>query len=121
MSSTTGNHPLPLPIIPITDSRAEEIRTCSNIAVAAGSSVANGASYLGRPWRNYARVVFQTTDMSAVINSAGWASWSDAAPNTDHVYFKEYKNTGTGSQGTRVSWAIQLFLPFSRRGVFGFC
>ena len=46
-----------------------------NIAAASGNSVPNGAYYLGRPWGQYARVVFQKTSMSAVINSAGWSVW----------------------------------------------
>lgn len=47
---------------------------CS-IAAASGESVAAGTYYLGRPWGNYARVVFQNTVMSSVINAAGWSEW----------------------------------------------
>lgn len=59
----------------------------STVAAAAGADVASGAFYLGRPWRDYARVVFQDTSMTDVINSAGWSEWSAAEPNTDHVTF----------------------------------
>jgi hypothetical protein len=68
----------------------------SNVAAASGNTVANGAYYLGRPWRDYARVTFQNTALSAVINSAGWHIWSTATPNTDHVSYTEFANTDEG-------------------------
>lgn len=49
--------------------------------------MASGAYYLGRPWSEYARVVFQSTSMTDVINSAGWSEWSTTEPNTEDVYF----------------------------------
>lgn len=79
-----------------------------NIAAAAGNAVANGAYYLGRPWRQYARVVFQKTNMTSVINSKGWSIWNTGQENTDHVLFGEYGNTGAGSQGQRASFATKL-------------
>ncbi|KAJ4244738.1 hypothetical protein NW762_014313 [Fusarium torreyae] len=79
-----------------------------NIAAAAGNSVANGAYYLGRPWREYARVVFQKTSMSAVINSKGWAVWNTGNEQTGHVLFGEYGNSGAGASGTRASFATKL-------------
>lgn len=62
----------------------------------AGQSVPDGAYYLGRPWRDYSRVVFQSTSMSAVVNPAGWRAWSsnDAPPDT--VFYAEYANSGDG-------------------------
>jgi pectinesterase len=47
----------------------------STIAAASGQSVTSGSYYLGRPWRDYARVIFQLTSMTDVINSAGWEEW----------------------------------------------
>ncbi|PCD23653.1 hypothetical protein AU210_015170 [Fusarium oxysporum f. sp. radicis-cucumerinum] len=75
---------------------------------AAGNAVANGAYYLGRPWRQYARVVFQKTNMTSVINSKGWSIWNTGEENTAHVLFGEYGNTGAGSQGQRASFATKL-------------
>ncbi|KAL7266771.1 hypothetical protein RUND412_010665, partial [Rhizina undulata] len=72
-----------------------------NVAAASGSSVSGGASYLGRPWRNYSRVVFQNTALSEVVNSAGWSVWSSSTANTDNVYYMEYGNTGAGASETR--------------------
>ncbi|KAH7234895.1 family 8 carbohydrate esterase [Fusarium redolens] len=79
-----------------------------NIVAAAGNAVANGAYYLGRPWRQYARVVFQKTSMSSVINSKGWSIWNTGEENTAHVLFGEFDNTGAGSQGQRASFATKL-------------
>ena len=37
-----------------------------------------GTVYLGRPWRNYARVVFQNTVLGSNVIAAGWKVWSDS-------------------------------------------
>ncbi|KAH8664748.1 family 8 carbohydrate esterase [Ilyonectria robusta] len=79
-----------------------------NIAAASGNSVTNGAYYLGRPWRAYARVVFQKTSMSSVINSAGWKIWNTDDPRTSNVLFGEYSNTGAGASGSRASFSTKL-------------
>ncbi|KAM0371270.1 hypothetical protein ACHAPK_005490, partial [Fusarium culmorum] len=79
-----------------------------NIAAAAGNNVANGAYYLGRPWREYARVTFQKTSMSAVIHPAGWSIWNKGEENTGHVQFNEFGNTGAGSTGARASFSKKL-------------
>ncbi|KAF2744177.1 carbohydrate esterase family 8 protein [Sporormia fimetaria CBS 119925] len=91
----------------------------SNIAAASGNVVPAGAYYLGRPWRNYSRVVFQTTSMSDVVNSAGWRTWNTDDPRTDRVYYGEYKNTGTGSKGTRASFAKMLNSPVAVESILG--
>ncbi|KAF2655571.1 carbohydrate esterase family 8 protein [Lophiostoma macrostomum CBS 122681] len=89
------------------------------IAAADGNSVKSGAYYLGRPWRDYARVIFQYTEMSDVINSAGWAEWQSSDTRTDHVYFGEYSNTGDGAKGTRASFAKTLSSPAEISTVLG--
>lgn len=74
----------------------------SNVATASGSSVASGSVYLGRPWRNYSRVVVQNTQLSNIINGAGWLVWSSGSPNTGNVYYREFNNAGAGASGSRV-------------------
>lgn len=56
----------------------------------------NGTAYLGRPWRPYARVVFQNSDLSDVVKPEGWKRW-DNTSSIDNVYFKEFNNTGLGA------------------------
>jgi pectinesterase len=80
----------------------------SNVAAASGNSVPSGAYYLGRPWRNYSRVVFQSTSMSNVINAAGWKIWNTGDERTDQVTYGEYANSGDGSKGTRASFSKKL-------------
>lgn len=76
--------------------------------VLGSSSVSEGTVYLGRPWEAYARVVFQESSLSDVINSAGWEEWSSSEPNTSDVYLAEYDNSGDGASGTRASFATTL-------------
>ncbi|OJD30767.1 carbohydrate esterase family 8 protein [Diplodia corticola] len=92
----------------------------SNVAAADGASVASGAIYLGRPWRNYARVVFQDTALADIINAAGWAQWSSSDTRTDAVTFAEYGNTGDGaSTSSRASFSEQLSSAVSMSDVLG--
>jgi pectinesterase len=79
-----------------------------HIKAASGQSVAAGAYFLGRPWAEYARVVFQNSDMSNVINAAGWHIWNTGNEQTGHVTFGEYGNTGAGASGTRASFGKKL-------------
>lgn len=91
----------------------------STIAAATGNTVPSGAYYLGRPWEQYARVAFQDTSMTDVINSAGWSEWSTSEPNTQDVTFAEYGNTGAGASGTRASFATKLNAPLSIESILG--
>ena len=89
------------------------------ISAFAGNSVPAGAYYLGRPWKDYARVAVQNSNLGAVINAAGWSQWSSSQPNTDHASFGEYDNTGAGASGTRASFATKLSSPVTIASVLG--
>lgn len=54
----------------------------------------SGQLYLGRPWRPYARVVFQYTSLDANIVEDGWSVWTDSDPRTSNILFGEHSNTG---------------------------
>lgn len=90
-----------------------------SVAAASGQSVTTGSAYLGRPWTEYARVVFQKVSLSSVINSAGWIEWSSTSPNTADVLFGEYANTGTGASGTRATFAKKLSSAVSISSILG--
>ncbi|KAG3075801.1 hypothetical protein PI124_g4874 [Phytophthora idaei] len=78
-----------------------------------------GQAFLGRPWRPYARVVFQNSDLSNVINPAGWQTWNGDS-NTANVYFKEYKNRGAGAAtDKRVGFSGPLQKPVAVTEVLG--
>ncbi|KAE8131450.1 pectin lyase fold/virulence factor [Aspergillus pseudotamarii] len=91
----------------------------SSVAAADGNDVPSGTYYLGRPWSQYARVLFQKTSMTDVINSAGWSEWSTTQANTENVTFAEYGNTGAGAKGTRASFSEKLSEPVSISTILG--
>jgi pectinesterase len=91
----------------------------STIAAAAGNSVAAGAYFLGRPWGAYARVVFQSTSMTNVVNAAGWHVWGTSDARTSNVVFEEYANTGDGASGTRASFSKKISTPVAITTVLG--
>ncbi|KEP53084.1 pectinesterase [Rhizoctonia solani 123E] len=79
-----------------------------------------GTVYLGRPWSNYARVIFQNSKVSSEVQAAGWEIWSSATPNTDNVLFGEYNNGGAGAWQTgRVSFATKMSAGISIGTVLG--
>ncbi|KKY37851.1 putative carbohydrate esterase family 8 protein [Diaporthe ampelina] len=71
--------------------------TDSVVTAAEGAEVEDGSVFLGRPWRNYARVTFQRCEMGSHINETGWSEWTEDEPQTDHVTFEEWDNSGAGS------------------------
>jgi len=74
------------------------------LGTGAASSIA-GTVFLGRPWGDYARVVFQNSDLGNIITSVGWQAWTTSQP-TANILFAEYNNVNAA--GTRVSWAKKL-------------
>ncbi|KAG8941963.1 hypothetical protein FRC04_003922 [Tulasnella sp. 424] len=80
----------------------------------------SGSVYLGRPWRNYARVVFQNSNLGSNIVTAGWKNWSDSDPRTDNILFGEYNNSGSGAwKSGRASFATNLSSGISISTVLG--
>jgi pectinesterase len=73
-------------------------------------AAADGISkvYLGRPWRDYAKVVFMDCEMGKHILPDGWSNWSGTSRDKT-AYFAEYGNTGPGAENKqRVGWSHQL-------------
>ncbi|KAH7344695.1 putative pectinesterase precursor [Rhizoctonia solani] len=74
----------------------------------------SGQQYLGRPWRDYARVIVQNSNIGAHVVAAGWSQWSSTSPNTDHVLFGEFSNKGAGAWregrmiGTQLSAGVSI-------------
>lgn len=65
-------------------------------------------TFLGRPWRNYARTVFLRTAMSAVVRPGGWDNWNKPAAEAT-TFYAEHGSTGDGApSGARVRWAKPL-------------
>ncbi len=49
-------------------------------------------TYLGRPWRDFAAVVFMNSEMSGVVRPVGWNNWNMPDRETTSRYF-EYKSS----------------------------
>lgn len=64
--------------------------------------------YLGRPWRDYARVVFIECDMGTHILPQGWSNWDNTSRDKT-AYYAEFNNAGPGyTSEKRVKWSYQL-------------
>lgn len=64
--------------------------------------------YLGRPWRDFARVVFLYCEMGAHILPEGWQNWA-GTQRAQTAYYAEYGNTGSGAaMARRVRWSRSL-------------
>jgi pectinesterase len=65
-------------------------------------------TYLGRPWREFARTVFLRTELSAHVRPEGWHNWNK--PGAEQTtFYAESGSTGPGtSPATRVPWAKAL-------------
>ncbi len=71
--------------------------------------------YLGRPWRDFARVVFLNCAMGSHIRPEGWENWSGTARDKT-AYYAEYGNTGPGAVRTnRVGWSHVLSKKEARK------
>ncbi|CAK5267399.1 unnamed protein product [Mycena citricolor] len=77
------------------------------VAPGTGTSLA-GKVYLGRPWSQFARVVYTNSNIGAHVNALGWDTWSSASPNTAHVLFAEFGSSGAGAAGKRASFSKKL-------------
>jgi len=74
--------------------------------VTADTQVTN--EWLGRPWRNYASVIFRECELPSVVNPLGWHNWKDPEREKTARYY-ESKCTGPGADRTkRASWSREL-------------
>jgi pectinesterase len=65
-------------------------------------------TYLGRPWRDFAQVLWLETEMSEVVRPVGWHNW-DRPEREKTSRYREYGSTGPGANArTRVSWSKLL-------------
>ncbi|EPS39664.1 hypothetical protein H072_6549 [Dactylellina haptotyla CBS 200.50] len=86
---------------------------CTISAVSGVTMTNNG--YLGRPWRQYARVIFQYCSLPSFINPAGWTTlYAGATP-----LFYEYQNTGAGSGTSQRLYESSISAAVSKTTVLG--
>ncbi|CAN0902886.1 Pectinesterase 3 [Linum grandiflorum] len=61
-------------------------------------------TYLGRPWKAYARTVIMQSTISDVVHPAGWHEW-DGNFALDTLFYGEHKNSGGGAGvNGRIKW-----------------
>ncbi|CAK7219936.1 hypothetical protein SEUCBS140593_004063 [Sporothrix eucalyptigena] len=85
--------------------------TCRVTYTSTYSTSQLGTTYLGRPWSQYAIVVYMNSYLDQHINAAGWEQWSTSSPNTAGVLFGEFNNSGPSSwtaSTARASFATNL-------------
>ncbi len=64
--------------------------------------------FLGRPWRQYAKVVYLNCELGNHILPVGWQNWGNVE-NEKTAYYAEYNNKGEGAAtNKRVPWSKQL-------------
>ncbi|KAG7383252.1 hypothetical protein PHYPSEUDO_003875 [Phytophthora pseudosyringae] len=77
------------------------------------------STVLGRPWRPFAKVIWQNSELGDVVKPEGWARW-DATSSTDKIVFKEFNNSGPGAvTANRVAFSGQLDKPVAITEVLG--
>lgn len=65
-------------------------------------------TYLGRPWRPHAQVIFLNSELSEVVRPQGWDNWRNPENEATARYF-ESENTDPGAHmEARVSWVRPL-------------
>lgn len=63
---------------------------------------------LGRPWRNYAYVLWKECVMDLDLNPEGWNNWNDPEREKTARYY-EYRCTGRGSdRSQRATWSHEM-------------
>ncbi|KAI1454406.1 carbohydrate esterase family 8 protein [Annulohypoxylon moriforme] len=70
---------------------------CLVTAAEGYASATKSGVYLGRPYSEYARVVFKDSYLDSVVQPAGWEQWSSSDPRLDDILFAEFNNTGPGN------------------------
>ncbi|MCM1025210.1 MAG: pectinesterase family protein [Roseburia sp.] len=72
------------------------------------SSGEENTVYLGRPWRDYANVVFADCEMGSHIKKEGWHNWGNPEREKTSRY-SEWGSTGAGgAMEGRVSWRKEI-------------
>ncbi|KAI1387386.1 carbohydrate esterase family 8 protein [Hypoxylon trugodes] len=70
---------------------------CLVTAAAGYESATKSGVYLGRPYSEYAKVIFKNSYLDSMVHPVGWKIWGTSDPRTDHIVFAEFNNTGPGN------------------------
>ncbi|KAE8377602.1 putative pectinesterase A [Aspergillus bertholletiae] len=89
------------------------INNC-NIKAASGVDL-TGDVYLGRPWRVLARVIYQNSVLSNIVNAKGWHAMADGATP---LYY-EFNNSGAGSDTSEREYLSTIDAAVTKEIVLG--
>jgi pectinesterase len=70
-------------------------------------------TFLGRPWRDFAKTIFIRTDMSDVVQPAAWDNWNKPAAEKTTFYAEADSTGGGASSKTRAPWAKEMDSDFA--------
>ncbi|VYS57346.1 unnamed protein product [Arabidopsis thaliana] len=109
--SIRPRQPLPNQFNTITAEGTQEANQNTGISIHQCTISPNGnvtaTTYLGRPWKLFSKTVIMQSVIGSFVNPAGWIAWNstyDPPPRT--IFYREYKNSGPGSDlSKRVKWA----------------
>ncbi|KAF9468718.1 pectin methyl esterase [Collybia nuda] len=87
----------------------------SSTITSTGSTDLTSKVYLGRPWRQYARVVFQNSDLPALINPIGYSTLAAGAT----PIFSEFGNTGAGASTSKRVTYTPISAAITKNQVLG--
>ncbi|KAK7048664.1 pectin methyl esterase [Favolaschia claudopus] len=87
----------------------------SSTITSASSTSLVGKVYLGRPWRMYARVVFQNSVLPNLINAAGYTTLAAGAT----PIFSEINNSGAGASTSQRVMYTSMSTPITHAQVLG--
>ncbi len=71
------------------------------------NGIPDGCTYLGRPWRNFAKTVLLNCELGSHIHPEGFHDWGKQAAH-ETMFYAEYGSFGPGAQGQRAPYAKQL-------------
>ncbi|RHZ51688.1 hypothetical protein CDV55_102756 [Aspergillus turcosus] len=74
-----------------------------------------GQVYLGRPWRVLARVIYQNSELSNIINANGWTTMAAGATP---LYY-EYNDKGAGSDTSQRQYESSISAAVTKDTVLG--
>ncbi|GKA52585.1 probable pectinesterase 29 [Tanacetum coccineum] len=78
--------------------------------------VGNGTTYLGRPWRGFARVLFYNSTLTNVVVPEGWIVYGIYVESMDDLAFAEYACRGEGAKiSGRTYWEKNMSKDEIRR------
>ncbi|KAJ7916294.1 pectin methyl esterase [Mycena leptocephala] len=87
----------------------------SSVITSAISTSLVGDVYLGRPWRMYARVIFQNSVLPNLINAAGYTTLAAGAT----PIYSEIDNTGAGANTSKRVMYTPMTTPITHAQVLG--